>query len=252
MTVSGDNSSSRWQEFRGDIARLGWVHTLMLYWNRFSRRYSLRIWFTPYHIVAQPVRTDLPISPRRAATFDVREIAAGEYAPGDHPCPRPPEVIAERYAQGAVCLAIFKGERFAGCLWYVAERYSEDTVRCVFQLPGEDCVWDFDVFVAPEFRLSAAFLALWQAAYRRFEASGVQWSISRISALNPESLNAHRSLGAQRCGWINFVSIGAWQWQFSFSSLHPAWYFFRQGRPAPVFSVARNWQDEPRLLEEGG
>jgi hypothetical protein len=80
-------------------------------------------------------------------------------------------------------------------------------------------VWDFDVYVAPEFRLGRLFARLWDFTNSELRAQGFRWTISRISAFNPESLAAHSRLGARRLGSAMFLVAGPLQ--VSFASLPP-------------------------------
>ena len=72
-------------------------------------------------------------------------------------------------------------------------------------------VWDFDVYVEPQFRLGRTFARLWDAANEQFSSNGIQWSISRISAFNQQSLQSHQRLGIRRLNTLTFFCLGGLQ-----------------------------------------
>lgn len=128
------------------------------------------------------------------------------------PLPRPPEVIALRYAQGAVCMAAYNEKKvFVGCLWYVKGAYEEDEVRCLYKITAKNALWDFDVYVDPKYRLSPVFLKLWDETSSRLFKEGYRWSISRISAFNSNSISSHSRMGAKIVGWAVYICAGSFQ-----------------------------------------
>jgi hypothetical protein len=126
--------------------------------------------------------------------------------------PRPASVIAQRFAQGARCFAVLVKDRFAGHLWLVREAYEEDEVRCRYMLPpGRDSVFDFDVFVEPEFRAGRTMARLWKAGSARLREEGVLWTFSRISLFNAASIQSHERLGASHLATGAFLVLGSLQ-----------------------------------------
>lgn len=170
-----------------------------------------------YRFVAQPVR-DRPLCGGRGRRIDVR--SAG---PGLDPAQfqRRPEVIGQRFAQGAQCLAAYVAGRLAGYLWYCLGAYQEDEVRARFVPATPDAAWDFDVQVFGEHQLGFAFARLWDEANRRLRERGVRWSLSRISAFNPGSRGVHARLGAVHIGSAVFLRCGSWQWM---AATLPPWF----------------------------
>jgi hypothetical protein len=164
-----------------------------------------------YYLVAQPVRED-GIGAGLRPDGKVRIEEAGP----DHRLrpefPRPPAVIEQRYAQGAHCLVADSGGTFAGYLWWGTRAWDEDEVRCRFALADPTrCVWDFDVYVEPRFRLGRTMARLWHEAAHRWYPQGVRWSFSRISVFNIGSLAAHGRLGLRSLGSALFVVVGPCQ-----------------------------------------
>ncbi|NEX22539.1 N-acetyltransferase [Thiorhodococcus mannitoliphagus] len=190
---------------------LGWGDGLLYLLSEGLRRISKDgIRLIKYYLVAQPVKPSLEVPAHRGRDIKVREILAGDPLLGL--IAHPPSVIESRFAQQAHCLLATRHQALAGYLWYVIGNYREDEVRCWFIPQPEDrAVWDFDVYVAPELRLSATFTRLWDAAYQQLYAQGYRFSCSRISAFKSTSLAAHRRLGARIVGRGLFLCIGSWQ-----------------------------------------
>jgi GNAT superfamily N-acetyltransferase len=144
-----------------------------------------------------------------------RSIAIRRLAPGDvllTQAPRPAEVLADRYAQGALCFAAIRDDRLAGFLWLCRDRYSEDDVRCTFLLPENGVAWwDFDVWISPDQRNGVLFAKLWNAATEFLRDAGAQWTCSRITRQNVASIDAHRRLGATFIGHAVFIQGRRWQ-----------------------------------------
>lgn len=160
-----------------------------------------------YHLVAQPVASveaaPIPHTPRSDVDFCKR---------GDPilACvPRPASVIRHRFELGHACLCARSKGCFAGYLWLARDHYDEDEVRCRYVLEAPHLsAWDYDLYIAPEYRMGRTFSRLWLAANRHLAATGVQWCFSRISAFAPGSMKAHRRLGAVRLFSANFIKIG--------------------------------------------
>lgn len=169
-----------------------------------------RVRIVPYALYAQPIGAQ--------AFKDVRDDPATcvtRTPPGDPlvaKFPRPASVIQNRYAQSAQCYsAVVKGE-FGGFIWIARDRYEEDEVRCTYVLARPDsCVWDFDVYLEPRYRMGRTMGRLWKAVDADLAAIGVRWSYSRISIFNPGSLGSHERLGAKRVGLAIFLVIGPLQ-----------------------------------------
>jgi len=212
------------QRLRRSIGELGWGGTLLRGLDMALRRLSGgRARLVVYALTVQPVgRSNWP--PMRAsASLQIDALGgqgAGAGAAIDDPrlaaLPRPREVIAQRFRAGAECLLAHVHGRFAGMHWLARGQYVEDEVRCLYRLADPvRSVWDFDVHIEPDFRVSRVFARLWQAADQRLAAQGVRWTFSRIAALNPASLAAHARMQAVVCGKVLFLVVGRWQLMLS-------------------------------------
>ncbi|MCS6944591.1 MAG: hypothetical protein RMK97_04135 [Sutterellaceae bacterium] len=176
-----------------------------------ATRGALRL--VSYRFVAQPVPPEGDIvNPARAGGIELRYLLADD--PLVAQFPRPPAVIARRFRDGARCLAAIKGEKLIGFLWFQEREYVEDEVRCRYRFDPNAAVWDFDVYIDPEYRLGRLFARLWDFAHRELRSRGYRWTLSRISAFNPTSLAAHARLGARRLGSALFIVAGPVQVSF--------------------------------------
>jgi hypothetical protein len=192
------------------LRSLGPFETVMYCLARLVERASDgRMRFIRYSIVAQPVPS---VTDACLLTGRLRVRAAHRGDPLLRALPRPASVLEERFQNGAECLLAEIDDRFAGCLWISQGRYREDEVRCDYLWePRALGAWDFDVYVDPSYRMSRAFLRLWQTAHRNLSARGVRWTVSRISSFNPDSLAAHARLGARRIASASFLVCGPLQ-----------------------------------------
>lgn len=128
--------------------------------------------------------------------------------------PRPVENIQARFDQKAKCMISMKEEELAACAWFAFDIYEEDEVRCTYVIPRHS-VWDFDIYVAPKYRMGRTFARSWQAANEALSDQGYQYSLSRISAYNMASRSAHERLGATRVGAALFLKLGLMQLMYS-------------------------------------
>jgi len=181
-----------------------------------------------YHLVAQPTKGSSASRKSVSSSTVIREIGPSEVA--DLPMPRPPEILRRRLEQNAICFAAFRGEEMIGFLWLVLGPYEEDEVRCRFQPEPEGlCAWDFDVYVAPEYRLGRTFSRLWAHANAWLHERGICWTMSRISSFNAASMASHRRLGARFVGRALFLRFGTVQ--ITWSSLGPRFHISRHRSP---------------------
>lgn len=169
-----------------------------------------RLQLFAYGLYAQPLGQGLLDAVRDDPQTVVTVVDAG--TPLAAAFPRPPTVIAERFASGAECHAATLRGEFAGYIWIARGHYDEDEVRCRYELPADGrSVWDFDVHVEPHLRLGRTMARLWKAVDAALAAEGVRWTFSRISLFNRASLQSHARLGARHCGSVVFLQAGPLQ-----------------------------------------
>lgn len=214
------------------VQNLGYFNSILYLINRLATKVKIKHCFIKYYFVAQPLGMQAFLPKGRGKNLEVIELPSG-FQP--HPCPRPEAVIADRYRQGAVCLAAYKDYEFAGCFWYLKQQYQEDEVRCLYKLASGNVVWDFDVYVEPKFRLSPVFLKLWDEASVKLTTEGVGWSFSRISAFNALSLSSQKRMGALVIGWAVFMRLGLMQ--LTVASLFPYIHISLSENKFPIFTL---------------
>jgi hypothetical protein len=141
--------------------------------------------------------------------------------------------MSARFHQQARCIAVYVADRFVAYGWFCIGRYDEDEILCTYELrdPHVSAV-DFDVYVFPQYRLSRAFGALWQALNETMADAGVKRTCSRISRLNYASFRAHSRLGGRRSGWVFAVKIFGVQLIISPTSPFPHFHLRRRRRLA--------------------
>lgn len=224
------------QRLRGLVRELGWrdaaLHVLARALPLLTRG---RVTLHKYYFVAQPIAVQPLLPPHRGRSIAVRRIEPDD--PLVAQFPRPPEVIARRFADGALCFAALKDDAFIGFLWLQSGSYLEDEVQCRFTpLPRQQAVWDFDVYVDAAHRRGFAFARLWDSANAYCRDRGMRWTVSRISAFNPGSLASHAGLGAVPLG--NACFLGAGRMQLMWSDVAPRLHLLRPGGVEPELLLA--------------
>ncbi len=196
---------------RANVATLGWSNGLLYTLDRaLSTLSGGRCRVFKYYLVVQPV----PAHPLAALPKSSRARIYQALPTDDiiQKLPRPADVIARRFRDGAVCFVAETAGSLVGFIWIRLDRYDEDEVRCNYVLhPIGEVAWDFDAYVAPEFRMTRAFVQLWEAANEYLRRHGYLWTASRISAFNPTSLASHARFGAVHRHTALFLVVGPFQ-----------------------------------------
>jgi hypothetical protein len=182
-------------KIRAPLKEFGFASGLLYLADHVLRRASTRTRLFAYELMVQPIPSEPPASLRALRAFEHRDIRPGD--PVLAAMPPPPHVIEARFRQGAVCLGTFKKERFVGYIWLAFGSYEEDEARCTYVLtPKRESVFDFDLYIFPEFRFGLGFAAIWQNAMAMLRSRGVRQSFSRVTRFNIASRKAHAHLGA--------------------------------------------------------
>lgn len=224
------------KQISDNIRQLGWKNGLLYLAHRaLSALSGERARIIRYYLVAQPVPEGITSKLRNSTSTEIAFINQND--PLTASFPRPPDVIAKRFADGNLCLAASSHEQFIGFLWIARERYAEDEVRCLYHLDDPQLsAWDFDVYVAPDYRIGRTFARLWEAANEHLSSQGVKWSISRISAFNPGSLQAHTKLGMRLLFSATFLCLGPVQ--IMTIGKKPYIYISLSSRSTPILKIA--------------
>lgn len=197
-----------------------------------------------YYFVAQPVAPSPFLPSRLGRSIDIRILTPSDAVLADLPIDK--AVLEYRFNQNAVCFGAFQDKTIIGCLWLCLSKYNEDEVRCCYTLdPENSTAWDFDVYVTPAARGGLAFLRLWDSANAYLREKKVNWSLSRISAFNPDSLRAHQNLGAKRFASAVFLQLG--RLQLMVSSLKPFVNLSVSTQQTPKLVLSAGAIDQPQL-----
>ena len=132
---------------------------------------SLRLYF--YELMVQPI-PEKPLLPARFAKgIEIREIKRGD--PEVDLMPARPEIKQSRFEQNAICLGAFQKGKFIGYIWFCFRAYDEDEVRCTFLLtPADQAVFDFDLYLFPEYRMGLGFIGIWNGANAFLRSRGIK------------------------------------------------------------------------------
>jgi hypothetical protein len=148
----------------------------------------------------------------------MREIKAGDPEVARMPARR--DIKELRFKQNAICLGAFQKGQFIGHIWFCFHAYEEDEVRCTFVLPdGNQAVFDFDLYVFPEYRMGIGFAGIWNGANEFLRRRGVRVSYSRLTRFNLASRRAHQHLGARCVG--RMLVLQAWHVEFMIATVSP-------------------------------
>jgi hypothetical protein len=195
---------------RESLNLFGWINgSLYVFARALDKATGSRCRIFKYYFVAQPVPPPQTASSIGAKTRIFQASAENGII---RQFPRPPEIVAKRFADGAFCFVAERADELVGYIWIKREKYNEDEVRCLYRLdPSTQVVWDFDAYVSPRFRMSRAFAQLWEAVNRFLHDNGYRWTVSRISAFNTVSIASHKRLGAVHLHTGLFLAAGTAQ-----------------------------------------
>jgi hypothetical protein len=177
---------------------------------------AFRLYF--YELMAQPI-PDRPLLPARfAKQLEIREVKQGDPEVDLMPARR--DIKESRFKQNAICLGAFQKGQFIGYIWFCFHTYEEDEVRCTYVLPaGNQAVFDFDLYVFPEYRMGVGFTGIWNGANEFLRRRGIKVSFSRLTKFNVASRRAHDHLGWKRVGQAVFLQ--AWRLELMLAAISP-------------------------------
>ncbi len=191
-----------------NIEELGFANGLLYTLNRVIFKIAKRNIIYKYYFYVQPVSKKTLLPARLGKKYLIREVKQGDNILGTFD--RPAEIIKSRYEQGAICFTALNEEKPVGFIWIITGPYVEDEVRCVFKPKPEGInAWDFDVYICPKERMGIAFALLWQHTNLWLANNHYEWTSSRVSAFNSQSIRSHERLGAARVSSGTFIKLGS-------------------------------------------
>lgn len=207
-----------WRRITGPFREFGFAAGTLYAVDRLLGKLSPRLGLFVYELMAQPI-TGKSLLP----AIRIRDLAFVEIVRDDPDIglmPVRPEIKVARFAQGARCLGLYRKGTLIAYIWLCFGRYHEDEVRCTYELAApERSVFDFDLYVFPEYRMGTAFLAVWHAANEFLHERGVQFTFSRVTRFNLASRRSHTRLGARRVGQVLFLQ--AWTVELMLATVSP-------------------------------
>ncbi len=220
-----------WSRAAGPFREFGWIDGTLYAADRVLRSASAgRCGLYIYDLMEQPIADQPLLSPNRLKKLRFAPICRGQ--PEIDQMPARTDIKALRFAQGAECLGAYRNDTLIGFVWFCAPAYEEDEVRCTYRLMRpEQSVFDFDMYVFPEFRMGTAFVAVWHGANAMLGERGVTHTFSRVNRFNVGSRRAHAQLGAVRLGVASFLKL--WRLEIMAASVTPG------------FAV--NWRTDQRV-----
>ncbi|PID43928.1 MAG: N-acetyltransferase [Gammaproteobacteria bacterium] len=216
------------------VREMGLPVSLLYILSKLLAGISKRIRLHYYLFVNQKISASPRLPAHRGKNFQFQII--NKRVPLLDALPRPSEVIDNRFAQGYVCIAATRDEEFIGCIWFSLHSYIEDEVRAIFiPLPAGRAAWDFDVYIAPEYRATYLFPKLWDEADAFLKSQGYESTTSRIEGFNIQSVNSHKKLGADTIARAVYLKAGTLQ--LSFCTVYPYLHFSFGEKSIPKYEL---------------
>lgn len=219
---------SKWTALRRE---LGTGAALLYLFHKIWRRLGGKL--TAYRFAYQPIPDQRSVAP--AVGVEFRWLTAFE--PALMVEDRKEAIVRARFERRDRCLAAYKAGELVAFIWIANTHYPEDDARCDYRLEATELVWDYDVYVAPKYRVTRLFAQLWDEANQSLFQDGARWSVSRISAFNAASLRSHQKRGARLTGSAYFIMLG--RLQLVLASQSPRIHLSLAGRPEFRFEVPR-------------
>jgi len=193
-----------------------------------------RIDLRRYYLFSQPLQSIPSLPSRRGANISIRKIDPDD--PVTAGFPRPADQVAARFAAGAECYVAEVDQELAGFLWFVAGRWDDPESDVMYQPhPPANSVWDFDVFVAEQHRLSFVFYKLWSEVAEALIDRGIDQSASLVWTHNEDSVRSHVRLGAFPVGSALHIKLG--QSVLHIADRTPRVRFLKTNDESPCFDV---------------
>ena len=207
-----------WHKLKAPFKEFGFLAGLLYAADRVLRRLSSSCGLYVYELMAQPISAKPLLPPNLVKNLKFVEIARGH--PDIARMPAREDIKSSRFEQGARCLGVYRKENLIGFIWFCFNRYEEDEVRCTYELLApQRSVFDFDLYVFPEYRMGVGFMGIWHGANAYLSERGVDFTFSRLTRFNLASRRSHAHLKWTRVGSALFIQL--WRLEFMVSNLAP-------------------------------
>lgn len=169
-----------------------------------ASRGRIRLWVLCLYL--QPVPSRPLLAPPRHTNLRFGIVTAAEISASEFK--RPKAAIDSRFERGSVCVAGRTDQGVAGYLWLHFGRLRERMFACDFEgLPAGRTCWDYDLEIAPQYRLGRTFARLWDETFRVLRERGIAHTASWIHCANLASRRSHERMGATRVGWLILLDV---------------------------------------------
>ena len=210
------------QKIRGVFREFGVFVGLLYGLDRFLQQLSSGLRLYVYEFMVQPITQTSLVPARFTRRLQIRQIKPGD--PEVELMPALPEIKRSRFEQNAVCLGAFQDGQFIAYMWFCFRAYDEDEVRCTYVVtPQTESVFDFDLYIFPQHRLSLAFVGIWNGANEYLRQRGIKYTFSRLTRFNVASRRAHDHLGWKSAGRAIFLQ--AWDVEVMAATIFPYMHF---------------------------
>jgi RimJ/RimL family protein N-acetyltransferase len=121
--------------------------------------------------------------------------------------------IASRLRAGQICFVARSRGRIVSTRWVAVDRVRVDYLSMDLPLaPDEAC--SYDMMTSPDFRGQSMAPVTSAAMLRHFQRAGFRRFVGTVLPTNEASFRAIAKTGYRRCGWIGYVGVGRWRWEF--------------------------------------
>ncbi len=188
-----------------------------------------------YYFITQPVLNKRLIPERLRGSIDVRSVQAIDLK--ELEIPLTVELLENRNKKGIICLGIYENDSLMGYHCFSFGTHDDELYRARFDVgPTGEAVWDFDIFILPEYRGGLGFAILWDGVFEYLRDRKINWLTSYIAATNKASLRSHLRMGSFALGKVIFIQV--WMLQIVFSTRFPRFHASFTDLRKPIFYLA--------------
>jgi len=210
-----------------------------------ASRGRMRLWVLCLYL--QPVPSGPLLTPQRQTNLRFGVVTAAEISASEFK--RPKAAIDSRFERGSVCVAGRTDKGIAGYLWLHFGRLRERMFACDFEgLPAGRTCWDYDLEIAPQYRLGRTFARLWDETFRVLRERGIAHTASWIHCANLSSRRSHERMGATQAGWL--ILLDVFGFKMALASSRPFLRFAGPGKRIyiPVQAPLEGYGSKVRLV----
>lgn len=216
MRISVPSAFLGWRGNLREMGVAGWCSYKLDRLLAKASRGRMRLWILCLYL--QPVPSRPLLTAQRQTNLRFGIVTAAQFSASDFK--RPKAAIDSRFERGSVCVAGWTDKGIAGYLWLHFGRLRERMFACDFEgLPAGRTCWDYDLEIAPQYRLGRTFARLWDETFRVLRKRGIAHTASWIHYANLASRRSHERMGAIQAGWL--ILLDAFEFKMALASSRP-------------------------------